>query len=109
MSHKIERQNEAIIALIARNTLGVEAIRRIVRLGKRNPEAYVKVYNSLDGTRGVSEFAKMAGVSQPTMTVVFQAWEAQGIIYDVGSKGKSRYHRLLSLPPEKRKTKGENR
>jgi len=101
MSEKLERQNEVIISLLARSTLGVPAISKIVISGKRNPQAYLKVYNSLNGTTGVTELAKAAGVTQPTMSVVLQSWEEQGIIYNTGTDAKPRYHRLLHLPPVK--------
>jgi len=101
MSEKLERQNEVIISLLARNTLGVPAISKIVCSGKRNPQAYLKVYNSLDGSTGVTELAKAAGVTQPTMSVVLQSWEEQGIIYNTGTDAKPRYHRLLQLPQVK--------
>jgi hypothetical protein len=101
MSEKLERQNEIIIGLLARSTMGVPAISKIVCSGKRNPQAYLKVYNSLDGTTGVTELAKGAGVTQPTMSVVLQSWEEQGIIYNTGTDAKPRYHRLLHLPPVK--------
>jgi hypothetical protein len=104
MSEKLERQNSMIIALLARSTIGVPAIFKIVCGGKRNPQAYLKVYNALDGTTGVTELAKLAGVSQPTMSVVLQSWEEQGIIYNVGTDPKPRYQRLLHLPPAKTPT-----
>jgi len=113
MSEILERQNSAIIALLARSTIGVSAISKIVCAGKRNPQAYLKVYNALDGKIGVTDLAKLAGVSQPTMSVVLQSWEEQGIIYNVGTDPKPRYQRLLQLPPIKtqrsnpKKTKAE--
>jgi len=78
--------------------MGVELIREVVTRGKRNPAAYVKAYNALDGTIGVTDAAKVAGVSQPTMTVVLKSWEEQGIIYNVGESGRPLYKRLLVLP-----------
>lgn len=107
MSEKLERQNEAIIALLARSTIGVAAITKIVCGGKRNPEAYRKVYNTLDGSSGVTALAKLAGVTQPTMSVVLQAWEEQGIIYNVGTHNKPQYLRLLHLPQVKRQRGGQ--
>jgi len=98
MSDKIERQNEIIIALLARNAIGLNVISKIVCGGKRNPEAYRKAYNALQGNNGVTDIAKIAGVSQPTMSVILQAWEEQGIIFNVGSNRKPQYHRLLFLP-----------
>jgi len=99
MSEILERQNSAIIALLARSSIGVPAISNIVCGGKRNPQAYLKVYNALDGRTGVTDLAKLAGVSQPTMSVVLQSWEEQGIIYNLGTDSKPRYQRLLHLPP----------
>lgn len=104
MSEKLERQNEAIIGLLARSTIGLAVILRAVCSGKRNPEAYRKVYNALDGSTGVTDLAKIAGVSQPTMSVVLQSWEEQGIVYNVGSERKPQYHRLLHLPAKASKT-----
>lgn len=101
MSETLERQNSAIIALLARSTFGTDAISRTVCGGKRNPKSYLKVYNTLDGATGVTELAKIAGVSQPTMSVVLQSWEEQGIIYNIGSGTKPRYRGLLHLPPLK--------
>jgi hypothetical protein len=106
MSERLERQNSAIIALLARSTIGVPTIFKIVCGGKRNPKAYLKVYNALDGAAGVTELAKLAGVTQPTMSVILQSWEEQGIIYNIGGDAKPRYQRLLHLPtlkPEKSK------
>jgi hypothetical protein len=108
MSEKLERQNEAIIGLLARSTFGISVISKIACSGKRNPQAYLKVYNSLDGSTGVTELANIAKVSQPTMSVVLQSWEEQGIIYNSGTDAKPRYQRLLHLPPwkpEKARTK----
>lgn len=102
MSEKLEHQNEAIIALLARSTIGVAAISKIVCGGKRNPEAYRKVYNALQGSSSVTDLAKLAGVTQPTMSVVLQSWEEQGIVYNLGTERKPQYHRLLHIPPVKR-------
>jgi len=108
MSEKLERQNEVIISLLARSALGVRAISKIVCSGKRNPQAYLTAYNSLDGIAGVTELAKIAKVAQPTMSLTLQSWEEQGIIYNSGSDTKPQYHRLLHLPrwkPDKEESK----
>ncbi len=103
MSDKSERQNEAIIALLARTAIGVDTIFNLVCGGKRDPEAYRKVYNALQGTLSVTEVAKLAGVRQQTMSEVLQSWEEQGIVYNAGTDRKPQYHRLLHLPRTKRK------
>jgi hypothetical protein len=101
MSEKLERQNETIIALLARSTLGLPAISQIVCSGKRNPKAYLKVYNSLNGEKNVTELARLAAVSKQAMSGVLQYWEEQGIIYNIGTEAKPRYRSLLHLPPLK--------
>jgi hypothetical protein len=102
MPDRLARQNEVIIALLARSTIGLAEILKIVCGGKRNPEAYRKAYNALDGSTGVTHLARLAGVAQPTMSVILQSWEEQGIVYNVGTDRKPQYHRLLYLPKTKR-------
>jgi hypothetical protein len=92
------KQNDILISLLARSVLGADPIADVVTRGKKDPAAYVKAYNALDGTIGVTEAAKVAGVSQPTMTVVLKSWEEQGIVYNVGEPGRPLYKRLLVLP-----------
>jgi len=108
--HILIRQNEILISLLARSVLGADSIAGIVTSGKRDPAAYVKAYNALDGTIGVTEAAKLARVSQPNMTRVLKNWEGQGIIYNAGIAGRPLYKRLLVLPtppeqPEPRRRK----
>lgn len=97
MDSNFEKQVDVLISLLARRDPGVEKITEVVTRGKRNPLAYIRVYNALDGTLGVTEAAKLATVSQPTMTRVLQGWEAEGIVYDVGEHHKPQYKRLLTL------------
>ena len=98
MSNTAEKQNEVIIALMARSTMGVKAIYETVTRGRRNPKAYVKMYNALRGDIGVTQAGKMAGVNKGTMSVTLSAWEAEGIVYDVGQPNRPLYKRLLVLP-----------
>jgi len=102
VSDKLERQNEVIIALLAQSTIGIDKISKIVCGGKRKPEAYRKAYNALQGNNGVTQIAKVAGVAQPTMTVILQSWEEQGIVNNLGTERKPQYHRLLHLPRNKK-------
>ena len=98
MSDVTTKQLDILISLLARQDPGIEKVHEIVTRGKRDPDAYVRVYNTLDGTVGVTEAAKAAKVSQPNMTRVMQGWEAQGIIYDIGDEHKPQYKRLTILP-----------
>lgn len=92
-------QNEVIISLLANLSIGVERVRELVTEKKRNPEAYVKTYNALDGSIGVVEAAKIAGVDKSTMSSILKRWEANGIVYDSGAASKPEYRRILTIPP----------
>ena len=94
----LEKQNEVLISLLARSTIGVKAIYEAVTLGRRNPNAYMKMYNALRGDVSVTEAAKIAGVSIGTMSDTLSTWEAEGIIYNVGQPNRPLYKRLLALP-----------
>ena len=98
MNDTVNKQLDILISLLARRDPGIEKIHEIVTRGKRDPNAYVRVYNTLDGTVGVTDAAKVAKVSQPNMTRILQGWEAQGIIYDIGDERKPHYKRLTILP-----------
>lgn len=98
MGNNIEKQIEVLISLLARRDPGVERIHEIVTRGKRDPAAYIRVYNSLDGSMGVTEAAKLPKVTQPNMTRVLQGWEAEGIVYDLGDNRKPQYKKLTTLP-----------
>ncbi len=98
MTNGIEKQVDVLISLLARRDPGIEKIQEIVTRAKRDPAAYIRVYNALDGTIGVTEAAKLAKVSQPNMTRVLQGWEAAGIVYDVGNDRKPLYKRLTVVP-----------
>ncbi len=90
-------QNDVIIALLARSVLGRDAIHDMVVKGKRDPASYVKAYNGLDGSIGVTDAARLAGVSQPTMTTILKNWEYQGIVFNAGTSRRPLYKRLLGL------------
>jgi hypothetical protein len=94
----LEKQNDVLIALLARSTLTVRGIYDVVTKGKRNPGGYIKMYNALRGTIGVTEAGKLAGVSAATASVILRNWETQGIIYDAGEANRPLYKRLLPLP-----------
>jgi DNA-binding transcriptional ArsR family regulator len=94
----IVKQNEILIGLLARSTIGIDSIHAIVTRDKKNPGAYVKAYNALTGSLSVTDAAKIAGVTKGTMSKTLSSWEEAGIIYDVGETNRPLYKRLLVLP-----------
>jgi hypothetical protein len=94
----VQRQNEVIIGLLARLVWSPEKLAEIVSRGKRNPQAYLKVYISLDGARTGTHLASVAGVTQPAMAVALKAWQELGIVMNVGTENQPRYKRLMPIP-----------
>lgn len=94
----MHRQNEVIISLLARLAFGEEKIVEIVTRGKKNPEAYRKVYNALDGLRTGTELAAVAGVTQQAMSQVLQTWEQEGIVVNFGTEPQPRFKKLMPIP-----------
>lgn len=94
---KIIKQNEVMISLLGRMAFTPEQVRQIVISRKKNPEKYIEGYNALNGTKTVSEVAKIAGVTQPNMTNILQQWEELGIIYEVEKPGGKFFKKLFWL------------
>ena len=99
----IRQQNEAIINLLARLAWTPEKVAEIATRGKRNPEAYIKAYNALDGSKTVTHVAKLRGVTQQTMSVMLQSWLDEGIVLNVGTDGQPKYKRLMRIPEVRKK------
>ena len=100
MSTLLEQQNKVIIALLARSTIGIEYIEKVVRSGKKKGKSddFVRAYNELDGSRSVTEIAGMIGVSKQNVSQVLQTWEEKGIVYSLGTGNRTVYVGLLKLP-----------
>jgi hypothetical protein len=94
----IQRQNDVIIGLLARLVWTPERLAEIVTRGKRNPQAYRRVYNALDGIVTGKYLALRAKVSQPAMAVALKAWYELGIVVNVGTDSQPRYKRLMPIP-----------
>ncbi|PKK81937.1 MAG: hypothetical protein CVT49_16260 [candidate division Zixibacteria bacterium HGW-Zixibacteria-1] len=95
MSQSIE--NQVIITLLGRLVFGHDKILEIVTRGKKNPKKYIQGYNACDGTKNISEIAKVIGVKQPTLTPIIKLWEIEGIIYNVGTDSRPLFKKLFSL------------
>lgn len=100
----IRLQNDAVIALLARLVWTPEKLAAEVASGKRNPDAYVRVYNALDGAKTITVLAEMAGVKQPSMGAVLRSWLDEGIVVNIGTDAQPKYKRLMKIP-EKKNTK----
>lgn len=101
------QQNEAMISLLARLVWTPEKLVEIVMAKKKkDPEAYISVYNALDGEATGKQLGRIAGVTKQAISSVLQTWVDEGIVLNVGSNSQPKYRRLMRLPEKKRlKTK----
>jgi DNA-binding MarR family transcriptional regulator len=77
---EIAKQNELIISLLGRIAFKNDELKDIVTKGSKKPEQMIQAYNLCDGTTGLTEIAKEAGVAQPSLTNAVDKWEKSGII-----------------------------
>ena len=91
------KQSEVMIGLLARLSIGVDHIKELVTDKKRNPAAYVKAYNALTSSLSVTDAARVAKSDQGNMSRILKRWEAEGIVYNVGTEHKPAYKHLLVL------------
>ena len=98
-------QNEMLVTLIARLVWTPEKLVEIVMANKKkDPEAYVSVYNALDGEITGKRLGEIAGVTKQAISTVLSGWLEDGIVLNVGTDSQPKYRRLMRLP-EKRKAK----
>jgi hypothetical protein len=101
----IVQQNEMLISLMARLVFTPEKLVEMIMANKKkDPEAYVSVYNALDGEKTGKQLGEIAGVSKQAISGVLQGWLDDGIVLNVGTETQPKYRRLMRLP-EKRKMK----
>src|ERR1017187_8318643 len=81
----ILQQNEVIITLLARLVWTPEKLAAVVMANKRNPDAYVSIYNALDGEKTGVQLAALAGVTKQGISFVLQSWVDEGIVLNVGT------------------------
>jgi transposase-like protein len=103
MKESNSKKDEMIISLLGRLVFPEEKLRSMVAKNKRNPDAYLRGYNACDGTRTVTEIAKIIGVNQSTLNPIINEWEVQGIIYEVESNRGKTYKRLYKISGVKEK------
>lgn len=103
----IRQHNESIIALLARLVWAPDKLAAVVKSRKSDPEAYVRVYNALDGDKPVSELAEIAKVKRQTLSAVLQLWLDEGIVLNVGTDGQPKYKRLMKLPEKRNQKEAE--
>jgi predicted transcriptional regulator len=105
MQDIIKKQNEVIISLLGRIAFPEEKLKEIITKKKRDPDAYIRGYNSCNGKNTVTEIATVVGVNQSTLTPILQDWENLGIVYELDSVRGKTYLALYKINTPKLKQK----
>ncbi len=63
---------EMALALLGRIAFPPETLRAVVVRGKKDPSAYVRGYNALNGTRTVRDVAAIVGVTPGTLVPILR-------------------------------------
>jgi hypothetical protein len=108
MDEGIGERLDVIISLLARRTIGVEEITRLVTSGKRkgSPEDFLRAYNLL-GEKTITELASLIGITKQALSSVIKTWERNGIIYNIGSPSQPKYKGVIKLPESDTSKKSE--
>jgi DNA-binding MarR family transcriptional regulator len=88
---------EAVIGLLGRLVFPHDQLRTDIMRGKRNPEAYVRGYNSCDGEHTLTQIANEVKVTPGTLSPILSDWKDRGMIYEVTRGGGKFYKRLYKL------------
>lgn len=94
---KLIRQNEIIISLLGRLAFKPDDIRNLVTSRKQNPQNYINGYNACDGSRSLSDIARVVGVTPGTLSPILAEWEEVGIIYEVERPRGKFYKKLFPI------------
>jgi len=87
--------NSLLARLVFANGDEIKAI--VTQRKRKNPGDWIRGYNACDGTKGVTEIAKIVGVAQPTATIMLKSWEEKGIVCNIGTMKKTLYQKVLTL------------
>jgi len=89
---------ETIIKLLGRIAFTEEYIMKIVKFKKgAKAQVYVNCYNACDGTRSVTELAKIVNVKANTLFPILKQWEEIGIVFVAQSSGGKFYKKVRTL------------
>jgi hypothetical protein len=108
MPETISKKDEMMISLLGRLVFPEDKLKNMITKNKRNPDAYLRGYNSCDGTRTVTEVAKVIGVNPSTLNPIINDWEVQGIIYEVESNRGKTYKCLYKISGVKEKVDAQS-
>ena len=90
-------QGTVLIGLLGRLAYPPETLREIITKGKKKPEKYLEGYNACDGIHGVTDLAKIVGVSLGTLSPILQNWKDLDIIYEINKPRGTFYKKIYLL------------
>lgn len=98
----LSSQNDVMISLLGRIAFTEKRIKEIIEANKKDSlkQKYVNGYNSMDGTKTLSELATIIGIKQPTLSPILAQWAEIGIIYEIEKTGGKFYKNLFKIAGE---------
>lgn len=94
----IAKQNKIIISLLGRMAIPENKLEEILTKGAKRPDQMVKAYNLCNGERTTAEIAKMVtGITGRALNIATERWEEDGIIFNLGERGKGKEIKPLHL------------
>jgi len=79
-SNKEKIQNEIIISLLGRMAFPEDELKKLITSNSKKPDILLKAYNLCDGNTGLTEIARKASISQPSLTEAIKRWVEMGIV-----------------------------
>ncbi len=68
------------MSLLGRIAFKNDELKAMVTKGGKKPKQMVRAYNLCDGATPITEIARRAGITQPSLTTAVDKWERSGII-----------------------------
>lgn len=87
----INKQNQVIISLLGRLAFTEEKIRSILTKNSKRPEQMIKAYNLCDGNLSINQITKkLNGITNVALNSATLRWEENGILINLGERGKGK-------------------
>lgn len=83
-----EQLLRVLIGVVGRVAVPEDRLRAVVRSSPKSADKYAAAYNLCDGTRGVSEIARIVGLDQGNLSRVIIRWVDAGIAFRIGDDGR---------------------
>lgn len=90
-SDELYKQNQIIISLLGRLAFPEKKLKEIITNNSHRPTQLIKAYNLCDGKLTTNQIAsKISGITSRAINDATMKWEENGIIINLGERGKGK-------------------